>query len=507
MRAALGANRLFANSSFRLGLLYGSVFAASAAILLATIYWASTSFMARQTEQSIATEIDLLQERYRSAGLQSLVALIETRIGAGGDLIYIVSDPVGRHLAGNLSHWPNQAADSNGWISFDLRNPTGTKSRLARARTYRLAGGLRLLVGRDLHELESVQNLLLRAIGVGLAVTVVLAIGGAALLSRTALKRVESIHRASREIMSGDLSRRIEVSGSGDDFDRLAISLNQMLDRIEILMEDVRRVSDNIAHDLRTPLTRLRGTLEALAETSATDPNARSTAADALKEADRLLATFNALLRIARIENGGPATSSVTSRIDLATLVRDAAELYEPIAEAAGVALHTTISLPTNTLTERPMDRDLVFQTLINLLDNAIKFSPKKGRVMFGVRESDGRLEVTVSDMGPGVPPVERERIFTRFYRTDASRHCEGNGLGLSLVAAVARRFDIGIALQDTAGPTTENADRGPGLSVVLDFGPTAPRHPAGPADAGSSFGAASAHSAAADPIPVLVRA
>ena len=307
-------------------------------------------------------------------------------------------------------------------------------------------------MGRNLRDLDEMRAAVVRAVAWGAGVTVALAVAGAWWMRRSVAARIESINRTSRRIMEGALSERIESHGSGDEFDELVANLNAMLERIETLMDDVRRVSDNVAHDLRTPLGRLRTRLERLRD--AAGEGAPAALADAaLDEADRMLATFNALLRIARIETG--RRRHAFRRTDLAAVGNDVAELYAPLAEARGIALrHSGIEAPVDA------DADLLFQSLANLLDNAIKYTPEGGAVTLQVTSDDDTVTAVVADTGPGVPPGEREAVLRRFYRLEPARGAPGSGLGLSLVAAVARLHDAALTLGDNA----------PGLVVRLRF-------------------------------------
>jgi signal transduction histidine kinase len=264
------------------------------------------------------------------------------------------------------------------------------------------------------------------------------------------MRRIEAINQTSREIMEGDLSRRVPTAGSGDDFDRLATNLNRMLERIEDLMAAVRQVSDNIAHDLRTPLTRLRTRLE-LARGSNPEQT-REEIDRAIEDAQELLTTFNALLRIARIESG--SSRGAFADVDIASLVRDIAELYEPVAAEKG----QTLSVQGQRAVTVRGDRDLLFQALANLVDNAIKHTPEGSGIELSAESRDGRAELGVADTGPGIPADLRGKVFRRFFRTDASRSTPGSGLGLSLVRAVADLHEARIDL----------ADNDPGLRVTI---------------------------------------
>jgi len=285
-------------------------------------------------------------------------------------------------------------------------------------------------------------------------ITLVLGGIGGVLISRRVMKHLEAINTTSREIINGDLSRRIPLQHSGDEFDTLADNLNAMLDRIEELMEGVRRVSDSIAHDLRTPLARLRNRLELLQaeqEKSGQDP---AQTEQAISEADGLLKTFNALLRIARIETR--QHREAFTDVDMRTLLRDVVELYEPLAEEK----EQSLSLQLETEMHMQGDRDLLFQAMANLLDNAIKYTPAHGEIKISLDEQADTGRITIADNGPGIPENERQQVFQRFYRLEKSRTTPGSGLGLSLVEAVAKIHGMKLKLENNH----------PGVRILCEF-------------------------------------
>lgn len=450
---------LLRSSTFRLSLLYMILFAGSASMLLGFIYLSTVTFMSEQVDTTIETEIQGLAEQYRQRGLNGLLRTINQRVERNADSasIYLITSPTFRPLAGNLAGWPEGAPSDDGWLDFDLSDPEGGQEALpARARVFNLTGNFKLLVGRSVRELQNTQGLIIRALLWGLAITIGLALVGGIMLSRTTLRRLEDINTTSQEIMAGDLSRRVPTRGTTDDFDQLAGNLNAMLDQIERLMAGIRHVSDNIAHDLRTPLTRLRHRLELLDDESVTESARRAQVEKSISEADQLLTTFSALLRIARIEAGGYQPS--ITRLRLADLISDAAELYEVIAEEKEIQLTIDI-LDTSTIEG---DRDLLFQALTNLLDNALKFCPAHGTVRVATLRKDNQVLLSVADSGPGIPAAERDRVIERFYRGEASRSTAGSGLGLSLVSAIANMHQARLEL----------ADNQPGLKVTLCFQP-----------------------------------
>jgi signal transduction histidine kinase len=408
--------------------------------------------MLRQADETIEVEINGLSERYQLTGLAGLTALIQERVERrpSGSTIYLLTDPQFIPLVGNLNGWPQVDPDEDGWLNFEL----GTPSTRARAKPFQLRGGFYLLVGRDMQELDAMRGLLRRTMGWGLALTAVLALLGGILVSRSRIRRIGVIHQAFGEVMAGDLTRRIPTEKTGDDIEELVEKLNRMLDELEKLVEGVRRVSDNIAHDLRTPLSRLRHHLEELRQGSSDDDARHRIADQAIAEADGLLSTFTALLRIARIESR--QRRSDFESVDLSILVDDVVELYQPLIEEAGKTM--TVERDTEIFVNG--DRDLLFQAMANLVDNALKYTPSEGRVSVSLFAGDGRAELRVSDNGPGISPEERDKVLQRFYRLDASRSTSGAGLGLTLVAAVAELHDAALRLEDNR----------PGLRVILSL-------------------------------------
>jgi len=468
----LRARIVLSSFTFRLAVLYVLLLGVSVAILLGFIYWSTAGFMARQTDATIGAEVQGLAEQYRRRGLTGLSVIIAERAardpaGAG---VYLLADEQYQPLVGNVEAWPAAEPNDDGWVNFRLRQPVDSEhggaaqAHAARAKVFRLRGGLRLLVGRDIRELAATRNLIQDALAWGLAITAALALLGGWLMSAGVVRRIETVNEVGREIIDGDLSRRVPSDGSGDEFDQLAVNLNRMLVRIEALMASVRQVSDNIAHDLRTPLSRLHTKLSQLRATDLSPESAAGVDA-AIFDAEELLSAFNALLRIARVESG--SRRAAFARLDLSTLLHDVAELYEPLAADKEQRLQVfPARSPDGADADADAglivygDRDLLFQALANLLDNAIKYTPDGGEIALRARPVDDAIEITVTDSGPGIPRSLREKVLQRFYRIDASRSAPGHGLGLSLVQAVAQLHAAKLGLEDAA----------PGLRVVLRF-------------------------------------
>lgn len=464
-------------TTFRLTLIYFGLFGVSAVVLVGFLYWSTAGFMARQTDEAIEAEIRGLAEQYSQFGTIGLVRALNRRTSQARASrgLYLLTDASLRPLAGNLSAWPREDPRPDGWITFELEYADRRGAvDLGRARIFELTGGLRLLVGRDIRERLEIDARFRESIGWGIALALVLSIAGGVLISRPMLRRIDAINLTSREIMAGALDRRIPVRGTDDEFDQLAANLNEMLDRIAQLVASVREVSDNIAHDLRSPLARLRSRLELTLADEGDEEAYRRAIGRTIEEADALLKTFNSLLRIARLE-AGVETGQIET-FDLDGLIGDVAELYAPVAEERGVALDAE---PGDAGRIRG-DRDLLFQALANLLDNAIKFSPGGGTVEIAARGRDEGVEIAVADGGPGIPDALKERVTERFFRIEASRNAPGAGLGLSLVAAVAERH----------GGSLELGDNEPGLRVAL----TLPREPAPGAAAGLAVSSRTAH-------------
>jgi len=456
--------KLFRTTTFRLSLTYLALFSAAAVVAVFYIYWNTTVLLSRQLNQTIDAELKGLAEQYRGGGLDQLVRIVAERSRTPGNSLYLVADKEGKQLSGNLSAVSPQLWESLGPVEFFYSRPApgGVERRLAFANVFRLPGGYRLIVGRDIEDRRELARLIRITMLWGLGVMALVGIGGGYWVSRRLLARIDNLSATTRTIMKGDLTGRLPVSGSGDELDRLAQSLNLMLARIEQLMAGLREVSDNIAHDLKTPLNRLRNRVEEALREPRDDTVYREALERTIEEADGLIKTFNALLSIARLEAGAGGDNRDT--LDLSALVSDVAELYEPVAEERGIALKADVAIP---IAIRG-DRQLLGQAIANLIDNALKYGAPTAQggngwapeVEVRAETDDGAAEITVTDRGPGVPAPERERVLGRFVRLEASRSEPGSGLGLSLVAAVARLHGGSLRLEDNE----------PGLRVILSL-------------------------------------
>lgn len=449
--------RLLQSSTFRLTLYYAAVLGASALIVLGFVYAAVEGFMSRQLEASIEAEITELTIDAGAEPSGHVAAMVEDMIRRWprDPLLFRVDGPAGRAIAGNMPGIRELRPRGKGWFDAVPVERDGAEADGAlRIKTVELGDGGRLLVGERTSQLAETQGFVLETTLLGLAITAILAVAGGMLMSRRVLGRIEAINRTGSEIMAGDLSRRIPTEGTDDDYDRLAQNLNAMLDRIQALMEGMRQVSSDIAHDLRTPLTRLRNRLEA-ARAQAVSVDAYAEAVDgAIRETDAVLATFRALLRIAQMEAG--AGRSGFTEVDLADLLSRLIEVYAPIAEQRGDPLIAAISGGIRV----QGDPDLLLQMFSNLLENALHHTPAGTRIELRIERHGAQVVVAVADDGPGIPRDARDKVFQRFYRLDSSRSVPGSGLGLSLVAAVAMLHGLKVNLDDND----------PGLRVSISF-------------------------------------
>ncbi|WP_237214191.1 sensor histidine kinase [Falsiroseomonas oryziterrae] len=421
------------------------------------LWWNTAGALDRQVEASIRADATALVERRRAGDIGALVSAIEDRLAldVANEALYLLLGPDNRRLAGNLSAWPVEASGEQPWMRIPLeRDGAMTEARLLRVD---LGDGHRLLVGRDVAEKLRLRALLSEGIAWAASASAGLAVLGAWLLRRALENRLRPVYRTAAAVASGDLSPRVPLTERGDEFDKLGATMNAMLDRIAQLMEGVRGVSDAIAHDLRTPIARARAKLEE-AQASAEDEAAlRAAIEQGIADLDGIARVFQAVLRIAEVEAG--ARRAAFRPTDLSPMLADVAELYGASAEAHDQ--HLVAEIPERL----PLvgDRDLLGQALVNLLDNALKFTPEGGTVRLAARLGPDAVEIAVSDDGPGMPEADRRRAGERFFRADSARSTPGSGLGLSLVRAVAALHAGEVLLTDTH----PGAER-PGLTVTL---------------------------------------
>lgn len=455
--------KLIRTTAFRLTLIYLFLFALFAASLLGYFAWNTRRMITEQITDTVNSELMELTEQYTKAGLRGLVATVEGRALRPGANLYLVTTPQGQGVAGNVASLEPGVMDHPGWAEtfYKRLEETDTKSHYALVKVSQLSGGFRILVGRDLEERRRLFGIVAKAAQWSVLVVVVLGLGGGIFVGRRVLRRIDAMTGTTQRIMAGDLSGRLPVGRSGDEIDRLAENLNAMLERIEALMAGLKEVSDNIAHDLKTPLTRLRNRAEEALAKSSNEGEYRAALERTIDESDGLIRTFNALLMIARAESG-QARDNMTD-FDAAEVAHGIHELYEPLAEDKGLTLEVAADAATV-----HGNRELISQALANLVENAIKYGqPVAPRPDGGVKSPDILIEahrdgdnvlLSVTDHGPGIPEADRQRAVERFVRLEASRTQPGSGLGLSLASAVATLHGGDLRL----------ADSQPGLRVTL---------------------------------------
>ncbi|RUW53678.1 HAMP domain-containing histidine kinase [Mesorhizobium sp. M1A.F.Ca.ET.072.01.1.1] len=484
---ALSLPAIMKTTAARLSALYLLLFALCAVLLVFYMTSLSARMLTAQTQDTINDEILGLARAYKNGGLPLLVRVVEARSRQPGANLYLIADANGQILTGNVQSLEPGIIETEGWTTepfsyhrfgegeldrlrgggTDQSPPSpgdssarseGEEGHNAIALVLRLPNQMILLVGRDLGEPERFRAVIRRALMLALGM---MGLGGLLIwffVGRAALKRIDSVSDASRRIMGGDLSGRLPVTGAGDEFDRLSENLNTMLARIAMLNEGLKQVSDNIAHDLKTPLTRLRNRAEATLAGKRKTTDYRQALEGTIAESDQLIKTFNAILMISRLEAG--YSSETTGPVDLAATVSDVVELYEPVAEEAGVMLETAVpeAVTING------NRELIGQALSNIVDNAIKYSTgaaESPKVRVTLERIGGEVKLAVSDNGLGIPDdADRARVTERFVRLEKSRSQPGSGLGLSLAKAIMTFHNGRLDLLPA----------NPGLSVVMSF-------------------------------------
>ena len=431
-----------------MALLYAGLLIASVLVLFGLTYWFARDYAAQDESNEIAVEAASIQDEAMDRGNAQLPSIIETHLRLRRDVraVYLLEDQNGRKIAGNIDAMTPVTGPM--FLSHNFDGQT----LQVRAFGYNLADGEYLLVGQDTATLRQMNALIVRAFSVGFLVTVLLAVLGTVIVGTTVLKRLEPVTRTARAIMSGDFSQRAPVGVGDDEFDELAASMNAMLDRIEDLMRSMRQVSNDVAHDLRTPLTRLRQRLEHAKRRAVTVEELHETLDHSITQVDSILETFGALLRIAQIEAGGQ--TGMKSSVDISRLLAGIVDDFAPAAEDHGQRLVAQIDPQLRA----EADPELLTQMVVNLVENAIRHSPPGAQICVQATSVGGELELAVSDTGPGIPPQEREKVLRPFYRLETSRTTEGSGLGLSLVAAIAKRHHARLSLSDNA----------PGLRVAV---------------------------------------
>lgn len=447
-------NRLFHTTGFRYALLYVGLFGASVLVLFGVVYWNTAGYMERQLKDVIDAEVQSLKGDFQEGGIDDLRRSIEDRIASDRrrQNLYLLQDRNQVRVAGNLA----TRDVSSGWQEGrrTVSDAEGSEEHLILGRGVSFPNGVYLFVAQDAYQLEEIRELMVSAFGWAFLMVAVLAVGGGLVMSAGLLHRVDVVNRTAQEIVHGDLSRRIPTRGTNDEFDQLATNLNHMLVRIQSLMDELRQVSNDIAHDLRTPLGRLRQRLEGVRLKARTIEDYETAVDRAIADTDAILGTFTALLRIAQVESG--SRRSKFTDVDLSQLLRTIVETYAPVAEDCHHRLVSDIAPGVRIRG----DRELLTQMFANLIENALGHTPSGTEMEVRLQSSvEGPLAV-IADHGSGIPEPERGKVFQRFYRLDASRATPGSGLGLALVAAIAALHGLNMELSDNQ----------PGLRITLRF-------------------------------------
>lgn len=459
---------LWRTTTVRLTALFMLIFVVFAVLLLALISWQSSVQLQRQQTDAIDREAQQLIRLDAEAGYRATVLAVQKLSANPGPGVYYLAFPTGEYIVGNIPEVPPDVLSEPGTYSFNYEKPRPFDDADSRgqpaikgnavARSEKLASGLILVVGRDVVERRGFTAIIFQWFAIGVGGILLFSLIAGLVTAMRVLRRIDTIGSTARKIMTGNLSERVPVTRRNDEFDALATSLNQMLDRIEQLMVGLKEVTDNVAHDLKTPLTRLRNQAEAALRDGKSEAVHREALETTIAESDKLIKTFNALLLIARAEAGTPTGAMVD--IDLSAVVADVAELYGPLAEDEGLALDTEIAPDVHV----EGNRELLGQALVNLIENALKYYEPAGdapaRILVRLTRRGQRVLVEVADNGAGIPPEDRKRVVERFVRLEKSRTEPGSGLGLSLVAAVARMHRGEFRIEDNA----------PGVRAVIEL-------------------------------------
>ena len=453
-RAKWHPKPLIRSAGVRFAVAYAVVFGVSTFALALFLWYSTVGLLQRQVELAIHNDSTVLNEHFEIGGLPSMIAAIHDRLAdpVNSHGIYLLLDPLGNRIIGNLDKWPTGLNQVGTWYELPVSRKGVNSTALLRA--YALTGGDQLLVGQDVAARSELRNVLRDGLLLALGLMVALGTLGAVLIRTLFRRMMRDISTTTRAIAHGDLTRRMATTGNGDEFDELGEIINDMLDRISRLMDGVRHVSNAIAHDLRTPITRARTRLEDASLHAHTPEELHSAIERATLDLDGIVGVFEALLRIAEIEAG--SRRAAFAAIDLAPMMHDIDELYRAVAEERGLILQTTIAGHLPLLG----DRELVQQAVANLLDNALKFSAPETVIYFTARLEESVIEICIADRGPGISDEDRARAAERFFRAEAARNTSGSGLGLALVAAVAQLHNGTLRL----------ADNNPGLRATISL-------------------------------------
>lgn len=456
---ASGITRTF---TFRLGLAYVGLFSLSVILLFVFIYTFSVNYTRSQLEESIRVQASYLQSAYQdygSNGVEERIKQLVLEDDEGRD-IYLLVNRQYEKLEGNLNKWPHNAKsqskidNKHEWVIFHIESARGQQTIEVQAMVIRLSGWRYLLIGRDTMELDRIEQIILRTFVASLIITLLMALIGALLMTRSVMNRINVINRSANRIMEGNLSIRIPYNKGGDEFDELSSNLNHMLDKIEMLLQSISQFANNIAHDLRSPLSRIISRLDTSLPTISTDNPARELMEKNLQDMQGLVATFNSILKISELEAGRDLQTF--TEVNLRDIITNVVEFYEPMATEKHISLTTMVDEKLVIKAEK----NLLAQAFANLIDNAIKYTPPQGHIHISTQAEKNYVDICVADTGVGIDEKYHSKVFDKFFRIEESRHTTGNGLGLSLVAAVARIHHGKIIL----------SDNNPGLVVTLQL-------------------------------------
>ncbi|MGV3575883.1 MAG: ATP-binding protein [Devosia sp.] len=461
--------QVWRTSTVRLTATFIAIFVVFAILLMGFIGWQSSVTIQRQQTDDIDREVRLFQRIEATQGIRALAFALNRLSSQPGPGVYYLGDAAGQYLLGNMTDVPPDVLIDPGVYSFDYDRPDPLgedaadmperpkRAGVAVVRSVELSNGMRLVVGRDVVERRGYSAIILQSFLVGVVGIILFSVVAGGVTARRVLKRIDTIRDTSTKIMSGNLSERVPITKRNDEFDGLARNLNAMLDRIEQLLQGLKEVTDNVAHDLKTPLTRLRNQAEGALRDTASPESKEKALETVIAESDKLIQTFNALLMIARVEAGAP--SGALSEIDVSSIVSDVAELYTPVAEDEGIEVTTDIAEGVTL----KANRELIGQAMVNLLENAMKYAKPEdgspGKIAVSLKREGGSVVIVVADNGSGIAEADRERVLERFVRLEKSRSEPGSGLGLALVNAVARLHAGSFRIEDN----------GPGVRAVLE--------------------------------------
>lgn len=446
--------RILHSTLFRLSLLYAAFFCISISVLLIFVYYSIVREMEDQIKHRISAQINSSVAAYRAHGIEDVKRQMSDFIEEEdeGLAISLLMDPQGKAVSGNLENWPVDVEFSEKWMMFDIESTRGDDYVHILASDITLPDGHRLLMGYSLRGPNRTKQTVVDVLSVSIVLSLIFTLLGSAMFSRAIKRRLERVNQICAQVIGGNLDVKVPTTGGADEFDQLADNVNKMLSRIVELVKGLQQTSDNIAHDLRTPLNRHRIRLEGLINHLPAPEKCQEQLKSGVEEIDTLVETLNSILRISQAQSGVASSHFVT--FDLSATVADVVDFYADLAEQKQITVEQDIA-PGVSVTA---DKSLLTQAIANLLDNAIKYTPRGGKAGITLYAQERMLVCCVSDNGPGIPPEFHEKVKERFFRMETSRTSPGTGLGLSLADAVARLHRGTLTLEDNA----------PGLTVRL---------------------------------------